>query len=130
MAIPDLLLSLAIHLVKHAVYLPSLLKREDLPRIVLSDGMLMYYLDVTEVLKQYKAIDWNLTIQLAHDWGAVDILGSVLQVCQKYFDAPVPDSFLSRFVSRHDATCALMALQKRTIAHEGPGSRRRLFCIE
>jgi hypothetical protein len=47
MAGPDLLLSLAIHLVKHAVYLPSLLDREDLPRIILADGMLMYYLDET-----------------------------------------------------------------------------------
>ncbi len=53
MSSPDLLLSLAIHLVKHAVYLPSLVNREDLPRIILADGMLMYYLDVTEVIKQY-----------------------------------------------------------------------------
>jgi hypothetical protein len=95
MAIPDLLLSLAIHLVKHAVYLPSLVYREDLPRIILADGMLMYYLDVAEILKQNKDIDWNLTIQLAHDWGAVDILGSVIQVCSRYFDAPVPEKVLS-----------------------------------
>ncbi|HSL27824.1 MAG TPA: nucleotidyltransferase family protein, partial [Anaerolineales bacterium] len=40
MSLPDVLLSLAIHLVKHAVYLPSLLEREDLPRIILADGML------------------------------------------------------------------------------------------
>ena len=95
MSIPDLLLGLAIHLVKHAVYLPSLFDREDLPRIILADGMLMYYLDVTETLKKYPDIDWNLTIRLAHDWGAVDILGSVLHVCKRYFDAPVPDKVLS-----------------------------------
>ena len=90
MAGPDLLLGLAIHLVKHAVYLPSLLDREDLPRIILADGMLMYYLDVTEVLQQQEDMDWDLTIKLARDWGAVDILGSVLSVCQRYFAAPVP----------------------------------------
>jgi len=95
MALPDLLLSLAIHLVKHAVYLPSLRDRDDLPRIILADGMLMYYLDVTEVLKQNKEMDWDLTIQLARDWGAVEILGSVLQVCRKYFDAPVPGEVIS-----------------------------------
>jgi len=94
MALPDLLLSLAIHLVKHAVYLPSLIERDDLPRIILADGMLMYYLDVAEVIRQ-KEIDWDLTVQLARDWGAVNILGSVLQVCKRYFGAPVPDEALS-----------------------------------
>lgn len=92
---PDLLLSLAIHLVKHAVYLPSLVDRDDLPRIILADGMLMYYLDVTEVIKQYKDINWSLTIQLAHEWGAIDILGSVLRTCKKYFDAPISDDVIS-----------------------------------
>ena len=95
MALPDLLLSLAIHLVKHAVYLPSLLDREDLPRIILADGMLMYYLDITELLQQNKEMDWDLTVKLARDWGAVDILGSVLQVCKRYFDAPVPNEVIS-----------------------------------
>ena len=95
MSLPDLLLSLAIHLVKHAVYLPSLFNCEDLPRIILADGMLMYYLDIAEVLKQNKEIDWELTIQLARDWGAVDILGSVLQTCKEYFDTPIPEHVLS-----------------------------------
>jgi hypothetical protein len=128
MAVPDLLLSLAIHLVKHAVYLPSLMDREDLPRIILADGMLMYYLDVTEVLKHYQDIDWDLTINLAHEWGAVDILGSVLQVCKRYFDAPVPDAVLSRLhISRPwTITRQLMtrAVEQELAAYEGrEGSR-------
>jgi hypothetical protein len=128
MAVPDLLLSLAIHLVKHAVYLPSLVDREDLPRIILADGMLMYYLDVTEVLKQYHDIDWELTIKLARDWGAVDILGSVLQVCKRYFDAPVPDEVPSALrVTRPWAlTRQLMAraAEQELAAYEGrEGSR-------
>ena len=94
LALPDLLLSLAIHLVKHAVYLPSLVNRADLPRIILADGMLMYYLDIAEILKQHNELGWDSTIQRARDWGAVDILGSVLQTCQQYFEAPVPDSVL------------------------------------
>jgi hypothetical protein len=95
MALPDLLLSLAIHLVKHAVYLPSLIDRDDLRRIILADGMLMYYLDVAEIIKQNKDIDWDLTIQLARDGGAGDILGSVLQVCKRYFETPVPNQVIS-----------------------------------
>jgi len=94
MSVSDLLLGLAIHLVKHAVYLPGLLDREDLLRIILADGMLMYFLDITEVLKTHPEMDWDFTIKLAHDWGAVDTLGSVLQVCRKFFDAPVPDNVL------------------------------------
>ncbi len=95
MALPDLLLSLAIHLVKHAVYLPSLVGREDLPRVILADGMLMYYLDIAEVIKQHKDIDWAFTIQLAREWGAVDILGSVLRVCKQYFGATVPNEVIT-----------------------------------
>jgi putative nucleotidyltransferase-like protein len=128
MSVPDLLLSLAIHLVKHAVYLPSLLEREDLPRIILADGMLMYYLDVTETLKAHPEIDWNLTVQLAHEWGAVDILGSVLRVCRKYFNALVPDQVLSALpISRHGfLTRTLMgrAAEQELAAYEGrQGSR-------
>jgi hypothetical protein len=128
MAPPDLLLSLAIHLVKHAVYLPSLIDHEDLPRVILADGMLMYYLDVTEVLKRYPDMDWDLTIQLAQDWGAGDILGSVLRACKKYFEAPVPDRVLSALpASKHGrVTRALMAraAAEKLIAYEGrEGSR-------
>lgn len=128
MAVPDLLLSLAIHLVKHAVYLPSLVDQDDLPRIILADGMLMYYLDVTEVLKQYRDIDWDLTLRLAREWGAVDILGSVLQVCKRYFDAPVPDEVLSALrVSRPwTITRQLMAraAEQQVAAYEGRAGSR------
>jgi Uncharacterised nucleotidyltransferase len=123
MALPDLLLGLAIHLVKHSVYLPSLLDREDLLRIILADGMLMYYLDVTETLNQHQDIDWDLTIRLAHEWGAVDILGSVLQVCKRYFDAPIPDKVLSALpVSKYGSvTRNLMAraAEQKLAAYEG-----------
>lgn len=128
MAAPDLLLSLAIHLVKHAVYLPSLVERDDLPRIILADGMLMYYLDVTEVLKQYQDIDWDLTIKLARDWGAVDILGSVLHVCKRYFNAPVPGKVFDALHITHPwtVTYQLMAraADQELAAYEGRvGSR-------
>jgi hypothetical protein len=128
MAAPDLLLSLAIHLVKHAVYLPSLLDREDLPRIILADGMLMYYLDVTEVLKACQEMDWDLIIKLARDWGAVNILASVLHVCRRYFEAPVPGKVLDALcISRPRAvTRQLMAraAEQELAAYEGrQGSR-------
>ena len=134
MGIPDLLLSLAIHLVKHAVYLPSLLDREDLPRIILADGMSMYYLDVAEVIKQHKEIDWDLTVQLAHNWGAVDILGSVLQVCKRYFDTPVPDAVLAALPVRGpwSITRKLMAraAEQELADYEGrPASRFWRFVL-
>ena len=128
MAVPDLLLSLAIHLVKHAVYLPSLVDRDDLPRIMLADGMLMYYIDVTEVLKRYGNIDWDLTIKLAREWGAVDILGSVLHVCKRYFHAPVPGKVFDALPISHswEVTRQLMAraADQELAAYEGrEGSR-------
>lgn len=90
--LPDLILSLCVHLVKHAVYLPATLDRDDLPRAILADGMLMYYLDVAEAVKKYaREIDWLQLIAVAEAGGAVDIVGSVLQVCADYLDAPVPD---------------------------------------
>ncbi len=127
MAMPDLLLSLAIHLVKHAVYLPSLVDRAALPRVILADGMLMYYLDVTEVLKQHSDIDWDLTIKLARAWGAVDILSSILHVCKRYLDAPVPGKVFDALpVSRPwNLTRQLMerAAEQELAAYEGrPGS--------
>ena len=133
MALPDLLLSLAIHLVKHAVYLPSLIERDDLPRIILADGMLMYYLDVAEVIRQ-KEIDWDVTIQLAREWGAVDILGSVLRVCQQYFGAPVPNEVLSALpvtgpwaITRK--FMARAAEQELAIYEERPASRFWQFVL-
>jgi hypothetical protein len=94
---PDLLLYLSIHLVKHAVYLPATLHRPDLPRIILADGRLMYFLDVAEAIRHYgDQLDWQQTIQLAHEFGAVNILGSVLQVCRDWLDAPVPPAVLDQ----------------------------------
>jgi hypothetical protein len=93
LALPDLLLSLAIHLVKHAVYLPSALARPDLSRLILGDGMLMYYLDVAEVVKQHgPEIDWQSLIAICRQSGTAAIMGSVLQVCgSELLDAPVPE---------------------------------------
>lgn len=96
LSLPDLLLSLAIHLVKHAIYLPSVLDHPDLARIILADGMLMYFVDVAEAVKLYEQeIDWQQTVDLAHAWGAGEILGAVLQVCHSYLQAPVPDWVLA-----------------------------------
>lgn len=88
----ELLLSLAVHLVKHAVYLPTLIERADLPQIILADGMLMYYVDIVEAMKRYyDELDWNFCIDLAVRSGCVDILGAVFQVCREHLEAPVPD---------------------------------------
>jgi len=112
MSLPDLLLSLSIHLVKHAVYLPGLVGRADLPRIILADGMLMYYLDIAMVLRQYRdRIDWDLTIQRAREWGAVDILASTLMASGRLLGAPVPENVMARLPLRKpwNITRTLMA---------------------
>lgn len=96
LSLPDLLLSLSIHLVKHAVYLPAAVDRPDIQRIILADGMLMYYLDVAEVVKQWAdRLDWLKLIALAEAGGTVDIIGSVLRICQRYLQTPVPQWVLA-----------------------------------
>lgn len=96
LAPPDLLLSLAVHLVKHAVYLPATLERADLPRVILADGMLTYFLDVSEVLKKYEAeLAWAEVTALAQRSGATTIVGAVLRVCAQYLGAPVPGEALA-----------------------------------
>jgi hypothetical protein len=88
---PDLLLSLAVHLVKHAVYLPSAVGRPDLRRIILADGMLMYFLDIAEAIKRYDAeLDWSFLVDLAQASGTATILGSVLRVCRDHLGSSVP----------------------------------------
>jgi hypothetical protein len=87
----DLLLSVAVHLVKHAVYLPSVLARSDLARIILADGLLVNFVDAAEVIKVHAAtLDWPRTVALARQSGAREILGSVLRVCSDLLQAPVP----------------------------------------
>jgi hypothetical protein len=83
----------------------------------------MYYLDIAEVIKQNKEMDWDLTIQLARDWGAVDILGPVLQICKRYFEAPIPDEVISALQVTQPwmVTRKLMALaaEQKLAAYEG-----------
>jgi hypothetical protein len=93
---PDQLLSQIVHLVKHAVYLPATVGRPDTARIVLADGMLMYYLDIAETLRHYgDAFDWQQTIHLARQWGAADMLAGVLHICHDHLDTSVPEHILS-----------------------------------
>jgi len=95
LSLPDLLLSLAIHLVKHAVYLPSALERLDLPRVILADGRLLHFLDIVELLKEKgHEIDWEQTVRLAQDWNAMTPLGSVLRVSHAWFDSAIPPHVL------------------------------------
>lgn len=91
LAPPDLLLSLAVHLVKHAVYLPVALDRPDLPRLILADGMLMYFVDVAEAIRCHAdRLDWSEVVERVAASGAAETVGAVLQVCRVYLDAPVP----------------------------------------
>ncbi len=91
----DELLCLAVHLVKHAVYLPSVRGRIDLDRIILADGMLMYFVDIAEVVKRRGSeIAWSPTVGRARQWGAAEMLGAALDVCHRHLSTPVPDEIL------------------------------------
>lgn len=95
---PDLVISLCIHLVKHAVYLPYSLDRLDLARLILADGMLMYYLDVAEALRL--AGDnppWSSLVDAANRAGAGAIVAGVLEVCAGFLGAPIPKDLPARF---------------------------------
>ena len=101
LAAHDLLLALAIHLVKHAVYLPSVVERPDLARIILADSMLMYYLDVAEAVARFgPQIDWLQLSDLAQASGAAGIVGAVLRACVRLFASPVPPWVQSRLAVR------------------------------
>ncbi len=92
----DLLLYLSVHLVKHMIFLPAVLERPDLPRLILADGRLMYFLDVAEAVRRYEGeIDWVELVSRARAYGAVEILGAVLRVCAEWLDAPVPAAVLA-----------------------------------
>lgn len=92
LSVADNVIALCVHLVKHAIYLPAVLYRPDIARVILADNMLMYFLDVAELIKQEEAkLDWQLLVTLCQDYGTVDIVGSVLYVCQQLLSTPVPD---------------------------------------
>jgi len=92
----DMILGLVVHLVKHAVYLPAVLDNPQLPRIILADGKLMYFLDVAELIKcRHAGLDWQTLINRAKEWGTAGQLGAVLHVCQQLYHAPIPDWVLA-----------------------------------
>ena len=87
----DDLLCLVVHLVKHAVYLPGVLSRPDLARIILADGFLMYFVDIATLLQTHAAeIDWPETWRRARAWGATVSLDASLRVCRDCLATPMP----------------------------------------
>ena len=118
LAQPDQLLSQVVHLVKHAVYLPATVHRADTPRIILADGMLMYYLDVAETIRHFgRSLDWAETIRLAYEWGAADMLGAVLQVCKRYLDASIPQHVLDELTGEKPSRINSYVMN-RLVEHE------------
>jgi|GEM_PF-1933049 len=101
LSMPDLLLSLIVDLVKHAVYLPIVYHRPQIARLILADGMLMYFVDVAEVIKQaHQEIDWPATIVLAQDSGVQEQFRAVLWICRHYLDTPIPDEVFAALPGR------------------------------
>ncbi|MGH2537868.1 MAG: nucleotidyltransferase family protein, partial [Candidatus Promineifilaceae bacterium] len=96
LAPPDLLLSLVVHLVKHAVYLPAAVERPDLGRVILADGMLLNYLDIAEVMRHYGArLDWEQTVARAQAWGAAEGLGAALRAVGRMLGVAAPAEVLA-----------------------------------
>jgi hypothetical protein len=121
----DRVVSLAVHLVKHAVYLPSLIEypldASRLARLILADGMLMYYLDVAETIRFYEAeLDWEFLVNLGRQTGTVDMLGSVLLVCRELLETPIPVEILDALPVRGPGELARRAM-RRVAEHELAG---------
>jgi hypothetical protein len=128
----DLLLSLAIHLVKHAVYLPAALERADLPRLVLADAMLMNYVDIAELLKQYgSSLDWPAIVARAREWGAADILVATVRACHRLLAAPAPAELLNGPFSSAVGPVSARVMQAmadhKLAAHQGVKDPDRLW---
>lgn len=87
----DVLLSLSVHLVKHAIYLPVVLEHPRLERLLMADKRLIHSLDIAELVKQHgDGLDWDLLLKVTEQSGAGLIMHSVLHMCRRLFDAPVP----------------------------------------
>jgi len=98
MTAPDLVMTLCIHLVKHAIYLRSILERPDLGRAILAEGMLMYYLDVAEALRMFTSQDdYEVLADLSNRSGASQSVGAVLRACLALLDVEAPESVLKLF---------------------------------
>jgi hypothetical protein len=108
----DLMLTLIIHLVKHAVYLTHALDRTDLKRVFVADGQLLYFLDIVELLSQYgQTLDWQVLIERAHESNAGPYFGAVLRVCRDYFESDIPDAVLQALPIGDSAGLTRWAMQ-------------------
>lgn len=135
LAAPDNLIALAVHLVKHAVYLPAVLHHPDLARIILADGMLMYFLDVAELIKQQAdSFDWQQLISLCRAYGTVEMVGAVLWVCQQLLATPIPDWVITALPVTPAGRLKKVIMEKlvahETAVHQGqPASRLWHFLL-
>jgi hypothetical protein len=92
MSVEDLILTLTIHLVKHAIYLPFLYKDPNIIEIILADGMLMYFMDIAAVLKKMEnEINWTAICTRADEWGVAESLRAVLEISNRFLGAAVPN---------------------------------------
>jgi len=126
---PDNLIALSVHLVKHAVYLTSVLHRSDLARIILADGMLMYFLDIAELINyQGDKMDWQQLVSLCRRYGTVDMVGAALQVCQQLFNISLPDGMLAKFPVKPPGhikrQIMRLAINDKMIAYQGQSQSR------
>lgn len=95
--LPDLLLTLVVHLVKHANYLPGMQGHPNLGRIILADGLLMYFLDVAEAIKaNQQKIDWDRLIETAEETRTESMFASVFQAITVLLEAPIPEEVIRK----------------------------------
>ncbi len=129
--LPDLLLTLVVHLVKHAVYLPTAVHKEDLARVILADGMLMYYLDIAEVIQKYNTeIDWNAVIRLARSTGTTGLFGPVLRAVNITLSAGVPNTVIEALSLEEPGRVTKFAMNRvieREIAQYSGGAPSRFW---
>lgn len=91
----DMLLSLCLHLVKHAPCVELLLDQPAAAERILAAGWWIHVLDVAEALERGRdTLDWNRVADKARRWNIGSAVRASLRCAEQLLCAPVPDGLI------------------------------------
>ena len=87
----DRLLILCLHFFKHCPFLPALLREGDFASLLLRGKLMIWLLDIYQVLVSKKEeLDWELIQKKAEDWNLEEQVTACLEAVGKVYQLPVP----------------------------------------
>ncbi len=90
-----LLLTVCVHLVKHAYCAAYILDRPDFASLALSAGWLLHYADVAEAIRHCgNSLDWDRMLRTSRKWNTDSVLQPALASAVRLFQSAVPESVL------------------------------------